>query len=159
MKEIIDSLNIDLNKIEIHIDKSDYTLKITADSITLKSYPCVFGGNPIDDKRYEGDGCTPEGEFRIKAKYPHASWSKFMWVNYPTADSWKKFNEAKQQGKIPQSSTIGGDIGIHGVPNNHNYLIDEKQNWTLGCISLKTPDVDEIYPYVKVEGTKIIIQK
>jgi lipoprotein-anchoring transpeptidase ErfK/SrfK len=59
---------------------------------------------------------------------------------------------------IPQDAKIGGEIGIHGVPEGFDKLIDLKFNWTLGCVSLKNKDVDDIYPYI-TEHTEIIIQK
>jgi murein L,D-transpeptidase YafK len=145
-------------KIKVIIDKSDYTLQVfTADTL-VKTYPVVFGGNPVDDKLREGDQCTPEGTFHIFSKYPHKSWTKFIWIDYPTADSKKKHNQAKADGKIPKNARIGGEIGIHGVPNGNDFAIDKKINWTLGCISLKNADVDEIYPYFN-KKTEIIIQK
>ncbi|MEL7071899.1 MAG: L,D-transpeptidase [Cyanobacteria bacterium J06634_6] len=42
-------------------------------------------------------------------------------------------------------STIGGQIGIHGVPDNADGFVDTRSNWTWGCVSLKNADVDEIY--------------
>ena len=123
----------------------------------IKSYPVVFGSNPIDDKLRQGDSCTPEGIFKVRAHYPHKSWSKFIWIDYPTEDSWKKHNTAKSSGFITENAAIGGEIGIHGVPEGYDNMIDEKYNWTLGCISLKNVDVNEIYMIIKV-GTKIEIR-
>ena len=156
--ELISDLKVDKKDISILIDKSDYTLQIVANNMTIKSYPVVFGPNPIDDKRREGDKCTPEGKFTIRDLYPHDKWSKFLWVDYPNEESWKKHNAAKTNGELDNDATIGGEIGIHGVPNNDESLIDEKINWTLGCISLKNKHIDEIYNYV-TKGTVIIIQK
>lgn len=158
LDDLIDSLDINENSIFVLIDKSDYKLTILADTLVIKEYPVVFGGNPKDDKRMQGDECTPEGTFYLISKYPHKSWSKFIWINYPTADSWKKHKQAKKDGKIPNDAKIGGEIGIHGVPNGANSLIDLKHNWTLGCISLKNKDVNEIYPHIN-ETTKIVIEK
>lgn len=145
LKHLLDSLKINSDSIKVLIIKSDYELSLWYGKTKLKNYPVVLGFNPTDDKRREGDGCTPEGFFRMKDKYPHKSWSKFIWINYPTADSYKKHNEAKQKGKIPKSAKIGGDIGIHGVPEGSDNAIDDRDNWTLGCISLKTADINEIY--------------
>lgn len=156
LTDLMDSLNITSSTIEVHIDKSDYTLRIISGEQLIKEYPCVFGGNPKDDKLREGDQCTPEGEFRIVTKYPHKSWSKFIWINYPTNDSWRKHNAAKANGDIPKDANIGGEIGIHGVPGDMNGLIKGRRNWTLGCISLTNPDVNEIYPYF-TESTRIVI--
>ncbi|HOP05252.1 MAG TPA: L,D-transpeptidase [Tenuifilaceae bacterium] len=158
LKEILDSLNVNDTTLSVLVDKSEYKLSILSGTQIIKEYPVVFGGNPKDDKLMQGDECTPEGTFYIVSKYPHRTWSKFIWINYPTADSWKKHNQAKREGAIPQNAKIGGEIGIHGVPTGLNYLIDVKYNWTLGCISLKNSDVNEIYPYI-TGTTKIVIQK
>lgn len=156
LKKLIDSLNIPLNQIHINIIKSDYVLNVKYQNQILKSFPVVFGTNPIDDKLMEGDRCTPEGTFKVKAKYPHKSWSKFIWFDYPNKDSFKKHLKAKQNKQIPQYAKIGGEVGIHGVPMGMDDLIDKKINWTWGCISMKTKDIEELFPYIYV-GMKIII--
>ncbi|UCH13152.1 MAG: L,D-transpeptidase [Bacteroidales bacterium] len=155
---LFDSLNIDSNQIIIHIDKSRYRLSIFKDTLLIKDYPVVLGGNPVDDKLQQGDNCTPEGTFKMILKYPHKEWNKFIWIDYPNDESWEKHKAAKEANLIPQDANIGGEIGIHGVPEGFDNLIDLKFNWTLGCISLKNKDVDEIYPYI-TESTEIIIQK
>ena len=158
LSEIIKSQDIDENKISIGIKKTDYKLCIRVDTIILKEYPIVFGNNPIDDKLRQGDNCTPEGTFRMISKYPHNRWSKFIWIDYPNKESWEKHHSAKNENRIPKDAKIGGEIGIHGVPKGMDYLIDLKFNWTLGCISMKNKDVDELYPYIS-ESTIIVIQK
>jgi murein L,D-transpeptidase YafK len=144
--------------IQILIDKSEYKLSVFAADTLVKEYDVVFGGNPVDDKEKEGDKRTPEGIFGVRDKYPHRKWSKFIWIDYPNAASWEKFNKRKADGIIKEGETIGGEVGIHGVPDGMNNLIDEKINWTLGCISMKNNDVNEIYPYIS-KKTKITIQK
>ena len=144
--------------IEIYIDKTDHILKLKAGGITLKEYKCVFGGNPLADKRYQGDKCTPEGVFHILAMNPHPQWRRFMLIDYPTKESWAKYSANKAQGKIPKNAAIGGSVGIHGVPAGKDYLIDESINWTLGCISVSNDDIEEIYRYTSV-GTKVTIVK
>lgn len=148
LSEMIDSLKIDKRKISILIDKSDFRLCVRFNEQILKEYPVVFGKNPVDDKLRQGDDCTPEGKFNMITKYPHQYWSKFIWLNYPNEDSWKKHNAAKKEGRIPGDARIGGEIGIHGVPKGMDYLIDIRNNWTLGCVSLKNKDIDELYPFV-----------
>lgn len=158
LKEVVASLQLQKENLRLHIDKSDYILQILADTIVVKSYPIVLGTNPIDDKLMEGDRSTPEGIFKVRASYPHKSWSKFIWIDYPTKNSWKKHNAAKAENRIPKDAKIGGEIGIHGVPNNKNNLITTKQNWTWGCISLKNDDINELYEIV-YDGMKIEITK
>jgi murein L,D-transpeptidase YafK len=158
LPDLLDSLPEAMEMIHIEIDKSDYILSLMADSMVIKQYPVVFGRNPVDDKLRQGDCCTPEGRFRIRTKYPHNSWDKFIWIDYPTEESWKKHRQAKQEGIIEESASIGGEIGIHGVPGGSSGVIDLRVNWTLGCVSLKNRDINDFYPYVQA-GTLVIIRK
>lgn len=156
--KIIEDKKLDKNKLEILVDKSDYSLWLLIGKDTIKKYNVVFGGNPLDEKLRQGDGCTPEGTFKVRDLYPHKSWSKFIWIDYPNDDSRAKHNAAKIEGKIPADADIGGEIGIHGVPGGYDIMIDQRTNWTLGCISLKNSDVNEIYSLIK-KGTKVTIRK
>jgi murein L,D-transpeptidase YafK len=158
LKYLLDSLKINSNSVRILVVKSRYELSVWSDTIEIKKYPVVFGTNPVDDKLREGDRCTPEGEFKIRSKYPHKSWSKFIWIDYPNKDSWRKHNLAIKQGLIPIDSNIGGEVGIHGVPKNCDYVIDQRQNWTWGCISLRNKDIDEIYEAINMNTIVRIIK-
>ena len=146
--------SIDKDKTSILIEKSKYRITLYYNKEPIKSYPVVFGSSPTGDKFQEGDRRTPEGIHRIKDLYPHPSWSKFIWLDYPNAASWRKHLQAKSQGKISWLNSIGGEVGIHGVPEGSDGMIDKQQNWTLGCPSLKNKDVDELYKLVKV-GTLV----
>lgn len=150
----LSQVNAQLTRIEIH--KSKYQLKLFQQNKLLKTYPVVLGPDPVNDKQREGDGATPEGTFHLRDKYAHAKWSYFLWIDYPTTESWKRFNERKAAGKIPANATIGGEIGIHGVPAGRDDLITQGQNWTLGCISLSNAHITELYSAVQV-GTEVKI--
>ena len=158
LPKLLDSLGLKAKDVSFLIEKKAYKLSVKVGSQVLKEYAVVFGPNPIDDKLRQGDGCTPEGIFKIRSKYPHRSWSKFVWIDYPNADSWKKHKQAKADGIIPQDAKIGGEIGIHGVPAGYDSAIEQKNNWTLGCISLTTGAIKEIYPYFN-DNTLIEIRK
>ena len=147
---------IDKSQTAILIEKSQDRLTLYYRDRAIKSYPIVLGKNPVGDKRREGDYKTPEGVFKVRDLYPHPSWSRFIWLDYPNRESWRKHIEAKKAGKIAPFDTVGSEIGIHGVPQNGDRLIDEGVNWTWGCISLKNEDVDEIYEVIQT-GTKIEI--
>lgn len=157
LQEIVKESRIPKSELLILIDKSDYTLSVLHKEKKLITYPCVFGFDPVNDKSREGDGCTPEGKFKIRSMYAHKSWSYFIWIDYPNASSWEKFKRRKAEGKIPKDATIGGEVGIHGVPDGMDELIDQKSNWTLGCISLKEKDITDLYKSIG-SSTMIKIQ-
>lgn len=156
LPEIVDSLGLTPDDLHIKVDKSDYLLSVMSDSTLLKQYPAVFGRNPIDPKLCEGDGCTPEGTFRVLAKYEHQMWSRFIYFDYPNQESMRRFREAIRGGELPHDATPGGQVGIHGVPEGADFAIRERQNWTAGCISLKNKDIEELYDYIMI-GSKVII--
>ena len=142
----------------ILIDKSDYELNVYDEKGWYATYPVVFGNNSLEDKKMEGDKNTPEGTFHITGKRIHDKWYRFMALDYPNKESREKFNRRKEKGEIPANARIGGGIGIHGTWPHEDFVIDKYKNWTLGCISMKRDDVEEIYNFSPV-GTKVIIQK
>ena len=142
----------------IVVDKSDYELHVYDAKGWYATYPVVFGADPLRDKKMEGDRCTPEGDFKILSKRPHNKWSRFMLLDYPNQETMVKFNQRKQRGEIPKNATPGGGVGIHGVWPHEDFVIDRYKNWTLGCISLKNADVQELYSYIPI-GTPVSIKK
>ena len=158
LDKLVDSLKLNRKHAKIKISKLNYLLSIVIDNKIIKTYPIVFGKNPIKDKLCEGDRCTPEGSFKIISKYPHKSWLYFILLDYPNEESKRKFEQAKKNRLISQNSNIGGSIGIHGVPIGTDYIINQRQNWTYGCISMKNKDIIEIYKFVEV-GMIVEIEK
>lgn len=156
ISSLIDLKKLDKKAISLVVEKSKYRLTVYYQKKPIKAYAIALGANPKDDKLRQGDKRTPEGKFRVRDLYYHSEWSKFIWLDYPTADSWRKFAQAKARGEIGAKDSIGGEIGIHGVEKGQDWLIDRKINWTLGCVSLKNKDVDEIYPLLQ-KGTAIEI--
>ena len=140
------------------IDKSDYELNVYDDKGWFATYPVVFGNNSLEDKKMEGDRNTPEGSFRIISKKIHDKWDRFIGLDYPTKDSYERFRMRKQRGEIPADARIGGGVGIHGTWPHDDYIIDRYKNWTMGCISMKNIDVEDLYSYLPV-GTRVTIRK
>jgi murein L,D-transpeptidase YafK len=147
-----------IGSVSIIIDKSDYELTVYDDKGWYATYPVVFGNNSLEDKKMQGDKNTPEGTFHIVNKRIHEKWFRFLSLDYPTEESWEKFRKRKQRGEIPASASIGGSIGIHGTWPNDDFVVDRYKNWTMGCISMKNSDVQELYNYTPI-GTKVEIRK
>ena len=132
-----------------------------------RTYPMTLGFEPIGHKVQEGDGKTPEGSYTIDFKNPKSRYHLSLKISYPNeADA----AHAKSLGVSP-----GGDIFIHGMPNELGPYYDqwipdwmgevsmdlvttalEYIDWTWGCIAVTNEAVAEIYQLVKV-GTPIEI--
>jgi len=140
----------------IVVHKLSRKLTIYQGLTPLKTYPVVLGRDYYNDKLCQGDNCTPEGVYRIRAKYPHRKWDYFIWLDYPNTQNWLKFSRAKQAGCLPEEANIGGQVGIHGTEDPYKNLSGE--NWTQGCVSLLNKDLEEIYPLVN-DKTLVLIKK
>jgi murein L,D-transpeptidase YafK len=153
LKEIVSSRKISKKDLKILVKKSERVVEVLFKNELLIAYPCVLGFDAIGDKMQEGDGKTPEGLFKIKAMYPHRSWSYFIWFDYPNEISYQRFKERKANKTISQAATIGGQVGFHGVPEKNDEIIEKKIDWTLGCISLSTKDITDLYQSIGLETT------
>ena len=141
---LIGRKSLDRKLVRLKLEKSKFVLTVLYGGRPLKSYPVVLGADPVHNKLCEGDGCTPEGDFKIvQIRSPH-KWSRFLLLSYPTAASRTRFLAARRAGRLTARAAIGGMIGIHGVPRGYDSAIDAHQNWTAGCIALKTRDIIEI---------------
>jgi len=147
------------SKAAIIVDKASYTLYLIKNGVVHSSYPVELGFNQYDDKRMEGDGCTPEGIYHVEAVKPKGSSSfyKALLISYPNSSDWKDFRRLKESGEIPQDAKIGGLIEIHGKGSGSRPT-EGDMNWALGCIALSNDDIDKIFPHVS-SGTRITIVK
>jgi len=128
--------------IEVH--KADRKMYLLHGHKVLKEYDIQLGGNPVGQKRFEGDGKTPEGAYRITQHNPKSTYHLSLRISYPN-DAQRAY--AKAAGKAP-----GGDIFIHGQPS----WTTVKGDWTMGCIAVTDKQIEEIYAMVK-DGTQINI--
>lgn len=139
----------------ILVNKSQYTLDVLRDEKIVKQYDVELGFNSTDDKRMEGDGCTPEGIYSASLKDPHSRFHKGILISYPTAEDWREFSQNKKSGILPGYATIGGDVMIHGNGSGKKGN-GEGRNWTLGCVALSNQDMDTLYKDIKL-GTPLVI--
>jgi murein L,D-transpeptidase YafK len=122
------------------------------DGNLVKTYRIALGGNPIGPKQCEGDMKTPEGLYMIETRNPNSKYHLSLKISYPNQQD---VQQAKVMGLPP-----GGDIFIHGVPNESNlidsYLYRFKPEWTQGCIAVSNNDIEELWSSVG-DGTPIEI--
>lgn len=155
-----DPANVDTteNTFYIIVDKSDYELKVYDEEGWYATYPIVFGGKDLGDKRMQGDKKTPDGQFKIVEKKIHKQWGPEMMLDYPNDESYRRFNQRKANGEIPKNAKIGGGIAIHATRPQEEWTVDNYYNWTDGCVSVKYTEMKDLFSYIPI-GTPVTIQQ
>ncbi len=132
------------------IEKGKRRLTLFNQNKPLKSYQIALGREPNGKKVQEGDGRTPEGVYTIDRRKPNSNYHRALHISYPNP---MDRADAKARGVSP-----GGDIMIHGLPNGMGFIgsLHTQRDWTLGCIALTNPEIDEIWRAVP-DGTSVEI--
>ena len=135
---------------KVLIEKSKRRLTLLNRNIPIKTYKISLGKEPIGKKTEEGDGRTPEGVYTIDRRKLKSRYHRALHISYPNAEDRA---QAKARGVSP-----GGDIMIHGLPNGVGFIgsIHTLQDWTLGCIGVTNPDIEEMWRTVP-DGTTVEI--
>ena len=135
----------------IVINKADRVLTLYRNGQKILSYPVRLGFNGIREKRYQGDGATPEGRYRISSKrgQGQTQFYRALVLDYPNEDDRRRYQLGRKTGQIPPSRAIGGQLEIHGVEN-------ELMAQTLGCVMLDNPQMALLYDRVE-KGTPVTI--
>lgn len=135
----------------IVVSKAERELTLYKNGRKVLSYPVRLGFNGIKAKRFQGDGATPEGRYRI-TELRGAGQTQFyraLVLDYPNAQDRWRFRLAQKSGTIASTSRIGGQIEIHGREN-------ELMAQTLGCIMLHNADMAALFAQVSA-GTPVTI--
>ncbi|MEK2688785.1 L,D-transpeptidase family protein [Bdellovibrio sp. GT3] len=147
---------IDGTKVDrIVISKDRKKLYALRFDVVLKSYDVAFGGAPFGHKQFEGDNKTPEGTYLIDSKNPESLYYRGLHINYP--------NKADRAYAKSKGKSAGGDIMIHGFPNDptKNALVTAVHpfyNWTQGCIAVTNLEIEQLY-MMTGKGTTVEICK
>ena len=130
---------------QIQVYKAKRIMYLLHGNTAIKTYGIALGGNPVGDKKVEGDGKTPEGLYYIDRRNPNSTYHLSLGISYPNAADRA---EAEALGKRP-----GGDIFIHGRARRRGR---RGKDWTAGCIAVTDRQMEDIYAMVRV-GTPIFI--
>ncbi|MFO1037232.1 MAG: L,D-transpeptidase family protein [Geminicoccaceae bacterium] len=131
--------------------KSARRLYVLADGRELATYRVALGREPIGTKLYEGDGRTPEGDYRVDARNPASGFYRALRISYPNAVDRARAKALGQR--------AGGLVMIHGLPPERaGFGADQwKFDWTNGCIAVSNREMDELWARVEV-GTPVEIR-
>ncbi len=148
----------------IVVYKRERRLELYSDSKLVRIYRVGLGFNPVADKKKEGDGATPEGEFYVFIKNPKSAYYLSLGISYPNIEDAERglhdrlitraqYNRIvraiKQRAGPPQYTPLGGLIYIHGN--------GAQSDWTWGCVALENEHIKELYDSV-AGGTPVTIK-
>jgi murein L,D-transpeptidase YafK len=133
----------------IVVKKAQRRMDLMSGDQVVRSYAVSLGSSPVGDKQREGDGKTPEGNYRIEGRNASSAYHRSLKISYPDATDRA---EAAARGVKP-----GGDIFIHGMPNWWALPGGAPVDWTRGCIAVSKAEIEEIWDLVP-DGTLIEIE-
>jgi murein L,D-transpeptidase YafK len=135
----------------ILILKKDHTLELLTKGKVIRTYKVALGRGGLAPKEREGDARTPEGHYIIDSRNASSAYHRAFHISYPNAED---RNRAAKLGVPP-----GGGIMIHGLPNGMGWIGSAHRlyDWTLGCVAVTNPEIEEIWNLVPV-GTPVEIR-
>ncbi len=133
----------------ILVEKGARLLHLIDGDQLVKSYRIDLGFSPVGHKLAEGDGKTPEGDYRIDWRKRDSEFYRALHISYPNEQD---ASIAKFSGRDP-----GGAIMIHGRPNGFGDNDPLAPDWTAGCIAVKNAHIEELWAAVE-DGAAIRIR-
>lgn len=133
----------------ILIEKSARRMTAFRDGHRLKTYRIALGFAPDGDKRQQGDGRTPEGLFRVDRRNDRSAYHLSLGLDYPRPQDRAR---AAKLGIDP-----GGDIMIHGQPNQRPSGETLLGDWTAGCVAISDAEIQELFAATAI-GTPVEIR-
>ena len=124
---------------KILVLKAERKLHLLKAGRVLRTFDISLGLAPVGPKQREGDYRTPEGVYHVETRNPSSDYFLSIKVSYPDAADRAR---AQAKGVDP-----GGQIMIHGLPNQAKYETQRYRgwDWTDGCIAVSNSDMVEIW--------------
>jgi len=121
------------------IVKSERKLYVLKNGEVLRAMDIALGLMPEGPKQREGDFRTPEGHYFLEAKNPNSDYFLSVKISYP--------NETDRARARAEGVDPGGEIMIHGLPNEPRYRESRysDMDWTDGCVAVSNSDMIDIW--------------
>ncbi len=132
------------------VRKGARVLELFRGTELTRSYSVSLGRSPVGAKAQEGDGRTPEGDYRLDDRKLDSAFHRALHISYPRPSDQAA---AEVRGVAP-----GGQVMIHGIKNGLGWLgrAHLAVDWTNGCIAVTNREIEEILRVVP-DGTPIRI--
>jgi L,D-transpeptidase catalytic domain len=157
-------LKLPLEEPRVVVEKGARRLRLYAGGELVRVRRVALGFTPEGDKVRQGDGRTPEGDYKVCMKNPKSNFYLSLGLTYPNAEDaerglrdglitraqHKSINSALTAGRCPPWNTaLGGEIFIHGGGTG--------RDWTFGCVALENPEIKELFDTLPA-GTPVQIK-
>lgn len=129
--------------------KSERLLMLLRAGEVIAHFPISLGRNPVGAKTREGDARTPEGRYYIDWRNPDSRFYRSLHISYP--------NPHDLAHAVSAGKPAGGNVMIHGMPNDPALAKVSWDDWTDGCIAVANDAMDAIWSAVD-DGTVIVIR-
>ncbi|MDY7117277.1 L,D-transpeptidase [Halomonas sp. SSL-5] len=168
----ISLLPVDDGVVWLHLSVKDRRLSVVRGHRVIHEIPhFAIGINGAVDLRTRGSAMTPKGVFRVERINPNSRFATFIGINYPNP---RVADQALAQGVISMEeaqrihrhyrqhrlsypdTTLGGNIGIHGLGNRDPFL-NRRVDWTEGCLAVENDQVRLLHSLVEID-TPVLIQ-
>jgi murein L,D-transpeptidase YafK len=156
----------------LDIDTRQKTLQVKAGSQVIDEFDHIaIGRRGASHDKARGDDKTPLGDYRIGWINERSRFHRFFGFTYPNLQIARRaFDRGLiggdtldaimmahlRQAVPPQSTPLGGRIGIHGLGSG-NETVHELFDWTHGCVALTNRQVDRLAQWVR-RGTPVVIR-
>lgn len=157
-------LKLPLAEPRVVVEKGARRLRLYAGGELVRVRRVALGFAPEGDKVKQGDGRTPEGEYRVCMKNEKSNYYLSLGLTYPNASDagrglrdglitraqHREITGALEAGRCPPWNTaLGGEIFIHGGGT--------ARDWTWGCVALENPEIKELFDTLPA-GTPVQIK-
>ena len=125
---------------EVIVEKGERKLHLMKNGRAFRTFDIALGIAPEGDKEQEGDFKTPEGSLL-------AGWAEPGQRLFPVHTHFLPRRRGSPRRQRPKASTPGGQIMIHGQPNEPSYSAGyyKTTDWTNGCIAVSNSDMIDIW--------------
>jgi murein L,D-transpeptidase YafK len=145
-------LELPLKDPRLVVEKGARRLRLYAGGELVRVRRVALGFEPSGDKVRQGDGRTPEGDYKVCMKNPKSNFYLSLGLTYPNEEDAERglrdglvtraqaaaIKRAVRAGRCPAWNTaLGGEIFIHGG--------GAASDWTLGCVALENPEIKELF--------------
>jgi murein L,D-transpeptidase YafK len=133
------------------VRKAERRLELYRGDQLIKAYVVSLGRHPSDKKERQGDGRTPEGDYRLDFRNANSSFHKALHISYPAP--------ADLAAARARGVDAGGLVMIYGMKNGWSWLgrLHRLLDWTDGCVAVTDREMDEIWRVVP-DGTRIVLK-